>query len=120
LVITKLNNHVIEAHILTGDYAGNLTFIPRISLTSTHELPFQLKRYQFPIQLAFAITINKSQGQSVKYIGLDLRTPVFSHGQLYVALFCCTSPHFIKILLSPNSSNNSTLNIVYPEILLNN
>jgi len=32
------------------------------------------------------MTINKSQGQSVEHVGVDLRTPVFSHGQLYVAL----------------------------------
>ncbi|CAG8849197.1 6030_t:CDS:2, partial [Gigaspora margarita] len=103
-----------EARILTGDYAGNLTFIPRILLTSSaSELPFIFRWRQFPIQLAFAMTINRSQGQSVKHVGLDLRTPVFSHSQLYVALSCCTSLRNIKILLPPNS--NHTLNIVYPE-----
>ncbi|CAG8769860.1 11509_t:CDS:1, partial [Ambispora leptoticha] len=62
LIITRLNDHLIEAHILTGDYAGNSTFIPCISLiSSASELPFKLKQRQFPIQLAFAITINKSQ-----------------------------------------------------------
>ncbi|KAF0541545.1 ATP-dependent DNA helicase PIF1 [Gigaspora margarita] len=101
------------------DYSSNLTFIPCILLTSsTSELPFILRWHQFPIQLAFAITINKSQGQSVKHVGLDLRTPVFSHGQLYVALSHCTSFHNIKILLLPNS--NHTLNIVYPEVILDN
>ncbi|KAG5531642.1 hypothetical protein RHGRI_026310 [Rhododendron griersonianum] len=42
-------------------------------------------RHQFLVRLAYAMTINKSQGQSVKFVGVDLRTPVFSHGQLYVA-----------------------------------
>ncbi|CAG8832908.1 41488_t:CDS:2, partial [Gigaspora margarita] len=83
-----------EARILTEDYAGNLTFIPRISLTfSTFELLFIFRQHQFPIQLAFAMTINKSQDQSVKHVDLDLRTPVFSHGQLYVALSRCTAPN---------------------------
>ena len=49
-------------------------------------LSFQLKRRQFPVHLAFSITINKAQGQSVRRVGIDLRVPVFSHGQLYVAL----------------------------------
>ncbi|GFS53904.1 hypothetical protein TNCV_3761401 [Trichonephila clavipes] len=31
------------------------------------------------------MTINKSQGQTMSVCGLDLRTPCFSHGQLYVA-----------------------------------
>ncbi|CAG8841841.1 39426_t:CDS:2, partial [Gigaspora margarita] len=100
-----------------GYYAGNLTFIPYISLTSsTSELLFIIRWCQFPIQLAFAMTINKSQRQSVKHVGLDLRTPVFSHGQLYVALSHCTSLCNIKILLLPNS--NYTLNIVYLEVIL--
>ena len=32
------------------------------------------------------MTVNKSQGQTLQTIGLDLRIPVFTHGQLYVAL----------------------------------
>ena len=92
-------------------------FIPRISLTpSLSELPFSMTRRQFPVRLAYAMTINKSQGQSVKYVGVDLRTPVFSHGQLYVALSRCTSGDRTSVLL--NEASNSTTNIVYPEVLL--
>ena len=63
------------------------------------------------------MTINKSQGQSVKHIGLDLRSPVFSHGQLYVALSRCTSGNRIKVILLPENTDRRTVNIVYPEIL---
>lgn len=119
LVITRMTDRVIEARILCGDHAGKLAFIPRITLTpSTSELPFVLKRRQFPIRVAFAMTINKSQGQSVKHIGLDLRTPVFSHGQLYVALSRSTSPRSIKVLFPQNSIDTKTTNIIYPEVLL--
>jgi ATP-dependent DNA helicase PIF1 len=44
------------------------------------EIPFKYIRKQFPMKVALALTINKSQGQSVKYVGLDLQTPIFSHG----------------------------------------
>lgn len=81
------------------------------------ELPIKFTRSQFPIQLAYIITINKSQGQSVKFVGLDLRTPVFSHGQLYMALSRCTSSDRINILLPPEDTITTT-NIVYPEVLL--
>ena len=118
LVITKLGDHVIEAQILTGDKCGNLVFIPRVSLTpSSAEMPIKMTRRQFPIRLAYAMTINKSQGQSVKFVGIDLRTPVFSHGQLYVALSRCTSANRINILL-PDDGLLFTTNIVYPEVLL--
>ena len=53
------------------------------------DLPFDFKRLQFPIRLAFAMTINKSQGQSLKVCEINLEFPYFAHGQLYVA--CCAS-----------------------------
>ena len=56
-------------------------------------------------------------GQSVKYVGVDLRTPVFSHGQLYVALSRCTNSARISVLI-PEAGLNSMTNIVYPEVLL--
>ena len=58
-------------------------FIPKVAMTSSN-LPFQLRRVQFPVRLCFCMTINISQGQSLKVAGLDLTTPSFAHGQLYV------------------------------------
>ncbi|XP_026439102.1 uncharacterized protein LOC113337723 [Papaver somniferum] len=92
LVVTRCGRHVIEAKIITGEKAGEVVFIPRITFQpSASELNIQMERRQFPIHVAYAMTINKSQGQSVKYVGIDLRTPVFSHGKLYVALSRCTA-----------------------------
>ena len=65
----------------------------------------------------YAMTINKSQGQSVMFVGLNLQTDVFSHGQLYVALSRCTSGGRIKVLLPENSERKKVVNIVYNEIL---
>ncbi|XP_052185281.1 uncharacterized protein LOC127796918 [Diospyros lotus] len=118
LMVTRCDTRIIEAQILTGEKFGNLAFIPRISLApSSSKMPFQMTRRQFSVRLAYALTINKSQGQSVKFVGVDLRIPVFSHGQLYVALSRCTSFDRISILL-PKDCLDSTTNIVYPEVLL--
>ena len=46
---------------------------------SNGELPFQLYWRQFSVHLAFCMTINKSQGKSVKHLRLDVWTPVFTH-----------------------------------------
>jgi len=73
---------------------------------------------QFPAHLAFSMTINKSQGQSVQNVGLHLPTPVFTHDQLYVALSCCTSGQQIKVLFQDGHIEPKTQNVVYPEVLL--
>jgi hypothetical protein len=68
---------------------GEITFIPRITLQpTTLKIPLKLtKTKQFPMKVALAMAINKSQGQSLKHVGLDFRTPIFSHGQLYMQHF---------------------------------
>jgi ATP-dependent exoDNAse (exonuclease V) alpha subunit len=120
MTVVEMSDRVLQVRLLGGDHDGQLAFIPRISLipTSTPSLSFKLKRRQLPVRLAFAITINRSQGQSVKYVGLDLRTPVFSHGQLYVALSRVTTKRNLRILLPTDNLDSHTNNIVYEEVLL--
>jgi hypothetical protein len=97
LICHELHNKVLEAEIITGSHIGSRVFIPRITLTSSdNTLPFILKRRQFPIRVAFSMTINKSQGQTLNRVGLYLPQPVFPHGQLYVAMSRITSHQSIK------------------------
>ena len=120
MILNQIRPRVLDCTVISGDrrFSGNRVLIPRITLTPSNEtLPIPLRRRQFPVRLAFAMTINKSQGQSVKHVGLDLRSAVFSHGQLYVALSRCTSANRIKILLPENCENRRTPNIVYKEVL---
>lgn len=65
------------------------------------------------------MTINKIQGQSLNKIGVYLPEPIFSHGQLYVALSRATSPHRLKVLMKQqdNKPPNVTKNIVYMDFL---
>ncbi len=119
MILTHFRPHVLECCLLSGNNAGKAVFIPCITINAdTAELPIVFSHHQFPVRLAFAMTINKSQGQSVTYVGLDLHTPIFSHGQLYVALSCCTFGQRIQVLFPDTEKGTNTLNIVYPEALL--
>jgi ATP-dependent exoDNAse (exonuclease V) alpha subunit len=65
---------VIEAKVATGPEKGRVALIPRIILTSDDgDLPFTLKRRQCPVRPAFAMTINKSQGQTIIFIGSHIK-----------------------------------------------
>lgn len=116
------SKNVIEAEILTGQQKGKQVFLPRIPFLplQTQQNPFAFKRTQFPIRLCFAMTINKAQGQTLDFVGLYLPQPVFSHGQLYVALSRAKKKSSVVVLLHPESQGcevGSTKNIVYDDVL---
>ncbi|CAN0912563.1 ATP-dependent DNA helicase PIF1 [Linum grandiflorum] len=119
ILITHLGTHVVRGLIVGGCYEGTIAVIPRIVLDHTDpNWPFTLKRRQYPLRICYAMTINKSQGQTLEQIGIYLHTPVFSHGQLYVALSRVRSASGIHIAVGENTSSDSptTRNIVYAEV----
>jgi len=114
-----MSTRVIEIELLSEEHRGKKVFIPRITLNpSESQVPFKLERRQFPLKLCFAMTINKSQGQSVSYVGLDMKSSVFTHGQFYVAVSRVKSVSNIKVIWDENLGDGITKNVVYPEILL--
>ena len=74
-----------------------------------------MKRKQFPIRLSYAITANKSQGQTSDKVGIYLNRPCISHGQLYVALSRCGDRKCIKVLRRKGNKSDEALirNVVY-------
>uniref|UniRef100_A0A0K0G600 ATP-dependent DNA helicase n=1 Tax=Strongyloides venezuelensis TaxID=75913 RepID=A0A0K0G600_STRVS len=85
-----------------------------LNLNSEKEYFFILTRKQFSVRFAFAMTINKSQEQTLSKVGVDLTTPVFSYEQLYVTFSHVKSPdcQFVK------TESDKAKNIVYSELFI--
>jgi ATP-dependent DNA helicase PIF1 len=69
------------------------------------------------MRLCFTITINKTQRQSLQKVGIDLRQPIFTHSQFYVAFSRVTDVANLDVLL-PYRGSGMVENIVYSEVLL--
>uniref|UniRef100_A0A453CJW6 ATP-dependent DNA helicase n=1 Tax=Aegilops tauschii subsp. strangulata TaxID=200361 RepID=A0A453CJW6_AEGTS len=110
LIVRGFMRNAIDAEIVLGQHASKRVFLPRIPLCPSDDemFPFRFKRKQFPVRLSFAMTINKAQGQTIPNVGVYLPEPVFSHGQLYVALSRATSRSNMKILTVPDKKRKAS------------
>ena len=95
-----LHRLLLDCEVVGGPHAGHRALLPRVTMSPSDEMfPFHWTRRQFPIRPAFAMTINKAQGQTLERVGVYLPSGVFGHGQLYVAASRVSTPDGIKFLV---------------------
>lgn len=110
----------IKATVITGPYLGESRTIRRVNcVLRLNNQNLQLQRYQLPVDLCFAMTIHKAQGLTFDQVGLSLPQPVYSHGQLYMALSRVRNLNSLKVWVMANNKQNfsSVPNIVYPGVI---
>ena len=127
LLVLHCQPQVIHCELLDGTFAGTTCFLSRIDIDSDKAegtTALRFIRRQFPIRLAYAITIDKSQGQTFDRVGIYLERPVFAHGQLYVAFSRARGFPHIRVQVLPgewqglsDDGLTFTENVVYPELL---
>ena len=91
-IVREMHDHFIVGEAITGSNSRvpTLFFIPKIrNIYEDDRVKYE--SLQFPIRLAFAMTITKGQGQTADYVGLDLTHDVFAHGQQYTGWSRVTS-----------------------------
>lgn len=130
LQVLDIGRKLLKCKIISGSHINDEVLIPRIDLIMkpTRQYSYHFRRRQFPVKLSYCITINKAQGQTLQRVGVYLPEPVFSHGQLYVALSRSGNPDNVKIFVKNiqhvqgdtihnGSPVTYTKNVVYTEVL---
>ena len=80
-VVRAVSPRIVDVEVIAPD--SPLIKIPQTLLeVKVGSKGITFHRRQFPPRVCYAVTVNKSQGQILSKVGLDLRDDVFCHGQL--------------------------------------
>jgi hypothetical protein len=118
LELLTIGRTVLQVRIKTGPHTGSIELLTLCMFTITSEasgLPFAIIRRQFPIILAYCLSVHKAQGQSLDFVGLIFETDPFAHGQLYVALSRVSNWNCIRVVMRPGASGIH--NLVFSHLL---
>jgi len=122
--IVNITRKLIKVVTINTDYPI-FALIPRyiFYLKLPYNNSFKIMRKQFPLRLAYALTMNRSQGQEFEKLLIDLSEAAFTHGHLYVALSRIRLKENLKIFCNQENLMDLycgfivTKNVVYNEIL---
>jgi len=119
LVVEKLLETVVEVCLIETSSHRRTFCIPRITFEfQPRHCPWTIQRRQFPSRLAYATTFSSCQGLTFDKVVLDLRTSVFTHGQLYCSVSSVRHRNMCRKLMEEENETGTTRNAVYQELSL--
>nr|CAD2179517.1 unnamed protein product [Meloidogyne enterolobii] len=119
LIVKRLTTNLIEAETISlSSTQGVIVGISRALHTYRDERPdgISFERFQFPVRIAFTMTITKAQGQTCERLGADLSEEPFAHGQLYTLLSRCTNSSNIRIF-APEKETDEHGNVLIKNVV---
>jgi hypothetical protein len=120
VIVHELHRKFVEIRVISNRTGclGDIHCIPRIRFPfQPHHSSWTVHRLQIPLRLAYSCTFNGCVGLTLDKAVVDVREPVFAHGQLYTALSRVRHRSDARALFKP-TNEHMTCNIVYKDLLL--
>jgi hypothetical protein len=118
VVGTKAKARYIEVKLLNRGHRPDVTHcIPRINFDFRPSyVSYTIRCKQFPLRLAYSTTFNSCQGLTFDMVGINGRSDVFAHGQLYTTISRVRSRQDAWVLLP--GDRDDLANVVYRKLLM--
>jgi hypothetical protein len=84
--------------VITGPSAGEIFSCPRYNHKISRRA-FEFNRLQFPLKLAYAVTVHKAQGMTLTRCVIDFRAHASHHGCVYTALSRVRLPEHLGVIM---------------------
>lgn len=122
VVIVALYTHCVAVNLVNASIK-EIYHLPRITFKfHPRGGTYDVDRRQIPLRLAYSTTFNSCQGLTLDRAVINLRCPVFAHGQLYTAFSRVRTRADMRVLVEPDShdgeAHGEVVNVVYQELLL--
>jgi ATP-dependent exoDNAse (exonuclease V) alpha subunit len=116
MVVLSIGAGFLMGKLISGPKSGTVVLIPKIKIHNKISVRAGLLfyRYQFPVAPAYAMSVNKTQGQTFRRVSVYLETDVFAHGQLYVALSRVTEA--CNVLVAKPSGRRGVVNVCHKKL----
>nr|CAD2188631.1 unnamed protein product [Meloidogyne enterolobii] len=115
MIVRRLHQDLIEAETISGSSDRGIRIgICRVRNSYKELRPdgVSFERFQFPVRVAFCMTITKAQGQTCERLGIDISDEPFAHGQTYTAFSRCRSGENIRVFApGKNPDNNGNVSM---------